>query len=87
MNYYTVLSDHDGLLIGTVYNSQTNQEVHKTKPYASPSHITKEVNKFLASISKQEASTENNNDRVVTNTLQTTASTPVRHGQHKCCGR
>ena len=85
MNYYTVLSSYDGMLVGTVYNSQTNQEVHKTKPYATTTHVTKEVNKFLASISKKD--TQTFSEQTVTNVVRSTASVPTRQGQHKCCGR
>lgn len=82
MNYYTVLSDDNGLIVGTVFNSQNNQEVYKTKPYTTTSHVTRDVNNFLAITTKKDST-----EQVATNTIKSTATVPSRTGQQRCCGR
>jgi hypothetical protein len=85
MNYYTVLGSQDGLIVGTVFNSLTNQEVYKTKTYATQSQVTREVNIFLAQKSEHSTTTP---QKTVTNVIKSTASLPSSPTkQQRCCGR
>jgi len=82
--YYTSLDIQNGLYIGTVYDTATNQEVYKTKAYPSQVQVTQDVTTFLQTANPPKV------DPVKPQQYQNTFNPTTITGSAKrggCCGR
>lgn len=83
-NYYTALEIVESNYVGTVFNSQTNQPLYKSKPYPSQSQAMQDIHTFLLTKNSPQ------NDpvprpQVITNTAKHVPG--AQQGQRRCCGR
>jgi hypothetical protein len=74
--YFSNIDLVDGLFVGTIFNSNTNSEVYKTKPYEEQSQVLQDINIYV-----QTATPPTTDPTPLSNTVQYT-TVPVR----KCCG-
>lgn len=81
--YFTSLEVQNNLFIATLFDTNTNQELFKSKPCNSQSKAMKEVNAFITNQKPIEAPAP-------TSFINTAVHKPVpgnSTGQRRCCGR
>lgn len=81
--YFTSIDNSNNQYVGTVFDSNTNQEIYKTRAYQTQTQAMQDVNSFLAGTSKNTSTPAN--PQTIVNTTTYTASVPKRTG--RCCGR
>jgi len=82
-NYYTSIDIVNGQYVGTVYNSNNNAEIYKSKTYTSQQQVTDDVDNFLASFKPVNKTPTGSYTPGYTNTaiLRPIVASPAR-----CCG-
>ena len=80
--YYTSINLVDNRYIGTVFDSNNNQEVYKSKPYSSQLQAVQDITNFLTG--QQTQLNSNTSRQVITNT---TTHVPAPSTPRRCCGR
>lgn len=80
--YFTSINIVEEKYVGTVFDQNTNQEVYKTKSYASQSQALQDVNIFLVT---SKPPTTDPVPNTIVNTATQVAGAPS--GPRRCCGR
>ncbi len=86
--YFTTLENVNNQFVATVFESNTNLEVYKTKPHWNQFQAIKDVNDYIANRAPAQETLISTTTKTIinTNTAPSTSNLPSNTPK-RCCGR
>jgi hypothetical protein len=84
--YFTAVNIENNLFVAVIYDSNTNQEIYRTKPHISQSNALQEVNKFITN-QKSINPAAPSQQTILNSTTYTSTGPSQSTTTRRCCGR
>jgi hypothetical protein len=84
--FFTAVNIENGSFVAVVHDTNTNQEIYRTKPHISQSNALQEVNKFITN-QKSIQPTAPSQQTIINSTAYTSTGPAQSSTTRRCCGR